>query len=189
MLMVEPGLVLEAGPALSSDVVPLLCLPPKLSGPPLDSMYPVDTGWLLGLLALKVMRPPVELWLALVELRVMWPIVELGSPKVTWPILELVAWPPVDIRMPLVLWLMMDPGIILGLLGITRGVPEPAFWVLERDMLKLLSIFFAISINSFRCCSRDCSRASICGGAGLGPIGQLRSCPAQAAPVLTDFIT
>lgn len=63
----------------------------------------------------KVTRPGVEPRLdisppvvALVEPKVTWPA--LDSPKVTWPTLELVARPPLDTRMPLVLWLMMDPG-------------------------------------------------------------------------------
>lgn len=120
----EPGTVLEAGLELDSDPEPLLCAPRKLSGPPPDSKYPVDPMWLLELRGRKVIRPPVEPWLTLVVRR---PTLELGSPKVTWPTLELVARPALDTRMPLVLWLRMEPWPILGLLEMTRGVTELAF--------------------------------------------------------------
>ena len=53
----------------------------------------------------KVTRPGME-----PRLDISPPVVALESPKVTWPTLELVARPPLDTRMPLVLWLMMDPG-------------------------------------------------------------------------------
>lgn len=44
LLSMEPGPTLEAeaGPGLDSDSVPLLGRSTKLSGPPLDSRYPVD---------------------------------------------------------------------------------------------------------------------------------------------------
>lgn len=53
-------------------------------------------------------------------------MLELGSRKATWLTLELVARPPLDIRMPLILWLRVDPGTILGLLLVIGGVLELA---------------------------------------------------------------
>lgn len=53
-------------------------------------------------------------------------MLELGSGKATWLTLELVARPPLDIRMPLILWLRVDPGTILGLLLVIGGVLELA---------------------------------------------------------------
>lgn len=94
--------------------------------------------------------------MALVEPKVTWPVLELGSPKVTRPTLELVARPPLDAR--------MDPGMALGLLTITVGVPEVTLWVPEMlGTLRELSAFLTASANSFSCCSRASSRTSSCG--------------------------
>lgn len=119
--------------------------------------------------------------MALVEPKVTWPALELGSPKVTRPTLEPVARPALDVRMPLVLWLRMDPGMILGLLATTAGEPEATLWVLERlGTLGVLSTFLTASASSLSCCSRACSRASSCGAGELG--SQERACPNPAGP-------
>lgn len=186
----ESLLVLEAGPALEawplldprplldSDSVPLLCPLPRFPWLPLDSKYPVDPRLLLELRGLKVTWPLAEPLLALVEPKVTWPALELGSPKVTRPIMELVARPPLDIRMPLDLRLRMDAGTLLGLLTVTRGALELNFWVLERVMVELLSTFLPTSTSSFR--ERACSRASSCRGGRFRPQlqGRLLSAPA-----------
>lgn len=84
------------------------------------------------------------------------PVLELGSPKVTRPMLELGARPSLDIGATLVLWLRMDPGT--GLLAVTKGEPELTLWVPERlGTLGVLSIFDTASANSFACCSRASS--------------------------------
>lgn len=103
--------------------------------------------------------------MALVEPKVTWPTLELGSPKVTRPTLEPVARPPLDARTPLVLWLRIELGMMLGLLAIPTGEPEETRWVPERlGTLGALSTFRTVSASSFSCCSRASSRASSCGG-------------------------
>lgn len=89
--------------------------------------------------------PPVT---GLVEPKVAWPALELGSLKLTRPTLELVARPPLDARMLLALWLVREPGTALGLLG-NRGRLELA-WVLERVTLGVLSTFVTASACCFR---------------------------------------
>ena len=87
----------------------------------------------------------------------------------TRPTLELVARPPLDARMPLVLWLAREPGTARGLLG-SRGRP---------GLAGVLSTFLTASAISSRCRSPACSRASSCGGGELGP-RRRQSCPAPA---------
>lgn len=99
--------------------------------------------------------------------------------------LELVARPPLDARMPLVLLLRMDPGTLVGLLAVVWAAPELASCAPGRAAFGLSSRPWA---SSFRFCSRARSRASSCRGGRSGPQGRAQP-PSSQASILTDFVT
>lgn len=104
----------------------------------------------------------------------------------TWPTLELVARPPLDTRMPFVLWLKMEPGTLLGLLVVASGEAELALRVPGRFVLRALSAFLITSVSSFRFCSRT---SSCRGGVSGSQSGAEVLPPPRQAPHLTDFTT